>query len=73
MPNKRIDLLVNAFNKLGLPLIIIGDGPERNSLEKIAKPNIKFLKKLSNSAVEIIWEMQGICLCWPRKILVLHQ
>ena len=52
VPNKRIDLLVNAFNKLGLPLIIIGDGPERNSLEKIAKPNIKFLKKLPNSAVE---------------------
>ena len=51
VPNKRIDLLVSSFNKLGLPLIIIGDGPERLKLEKIAKPNIKFLKKETNSEV----------------------
>ena len=44
VPNKRIDLLIKAFNKLELPLIIIGDGPERFRLEKNAKPNIKFLK-----------------------------
>ena len=48
VPNKRIDLLISSFNKLGLPLIIIGDGPERNRLEKIAKPNIKFLKRIPN-------------------------
>ena len=35
VPNKRIDLLISSFNKLGLPLIIIGDGPERLKLEKI--------------------------------------
>ncbi len=48
VPNKRIDLLIKAFNKLELPLIIIGDGPERFRLEKNAKPNIKFLKKIPN-------------------------
>ncbi len=51
VPNKRIDLLINAFNKLGLPLIVIGDGPERNKLEKIAKANIKFLKNIPNKEV----------------------
>ncbi len=40
---KRIDLAINAFNKLGLKLIIIGDGPERKKLQKKAKNNIKFL------------------------------
>ena len=40
---KRIDLAVEAFNKLGLPLIIIGQGPERKKLQKKAKKNIKFL------------------------------
>lgn len=40
---KRIDLAVEAFNELGLPLVIIGDGPERNKLETMAKNNIKFL------------------------------
>ena len=52
VPNKRVDLLVKSFNQLGLPLIIIGDGPERLKLEKMANSNIKFLRKLSNSEVE---------------------
>ena len=52
VPNKRIDLLISSFNKLGLPLIIIGDGPERLKLEKRANSNITFLRKLSDLKVE---------------------
>lgn len=52
VPNKRVDLLIKAFNNLNLPLIIIGDGPERLKLEKIAKSNIKFLRKISDMEVE---------------------
>tara|TARA_B100000900_G_C20583622_1_gene718599 strand:+ start:871 stop:2049 length:1179 start_codon:yes stop_codon:yes gene_type:complete len=51
VPNKRIDLLVSAFNKLGYPLIIIGDGPEKLKLEKYARPNITFLNRISNLQV----------------------
>jgi len=40
---KRVDLAVKAFNKLNHKLIIIGAGPERKNLEKLAKNNIKFL------------------------------
>ena len=43
VPNKRIDLLIKAFNKLNLPLIIIGSGSEKKQLMKIAKNNIKFM------------------------------
>ena len=42
-PYKKIDIAIEAFNKLGLPLIIIGDGGDRKRLEKIAEKNIKFL------------------------------
>ena len=52
VPNKRIDLLIKAFNKSGLPLIIIGDGPERLKLEKISNPNITFIKKATDFEVE---------------------
>ena len=52
VPNKRIDILIKSFNKLGLPLVIIGDGPERLKLEKLANPNIKFLNKVPNEVVE---------------------
>ena len=40
---KRLDVAVEAFNWLGLPLIITGDGPERKRLEAKALDNIKFL------------------------------
>ena len=52
VPNKRIDLLIKAFNKLNLPLIIIGDGPERLKLQNMSNSNIKFIKKISDKEVE---------------------
>ena len=52
VPNKRIDLLVKAFNKLSLPLLIVGEGPEKIKLKKIAKSNIIFLGKRSDIEVE---------------------
>jgi len=39
---KNIDIAVEAFNKLDLPLVIIGDGPERKRLQKLANKNIEF-------------------------------
>ena len=42
-PYKKIDIAIEAFNKLELPLIIIGDGEDRKRLEKMAEKNIKFL------------------------------
>jgi glycosyltransferase involved in cell wall biosynthesis len=48
---KRIDLAVDAFNKLGLPLVVIGDGSERKTLESSAKSNITFLGWQSDDVV----------------------
>jgi len=48
---KRIDLAVEAFNKLGLNLVIIGQGPERKKLQRKAKKNIKFLGWKSDEVV----------------------
>ncbi len=42
-PYKRVDLAVEAFNKLELPLVIIGEGPEEKRLRKAARQNITFL------------------------------
>lgn len=51
-PYKRIDFLVDAFNKNGKPLIIIGEGSEKNSLIKKANDNIQFKGSLSWSEIE---------------------
>jgi len=40
---KRVDLVVEAFNRLGWPLMIAGTGREKNRLVKMARKNIRFL------------------------------
>ena len=51
VPYKRIDLAVEAFNALQLPLRIVGSGPLRRSLEQRAKSNIEFLGWLDDAKV----------------------
>lgn len=47
-PYKKIELAVEAFNRLGLPLKVIGDGPYAGELKRLAKPNIEFLGRLDD-------------------------
>jgi len=48
---KRIDLAVTAFTQLGLPLVVIGDGPARASLEALAGPNVTFRGRVDDAGV----------------------
>ncbi len=43
---KRFDLVVRAFNKLGVPLKIFGVGPEMASLRRDARSNIEFVGRV---------------------------
>uniref|UniRef100_A0A7V3ZVG3 Glycosyltransferase family 4 protein n=1 Tax=candidate division WOR-3 bacterium TaxID=2052148 RepID=A0A7V3ZVG3_UNCW3 len=43
VPYKKVDLAINVFNKLRLPLKIVGTGPEEKKLKSMAKENIEFL------------------------------
>ncbi len=56
VPNKRVDLVVRAFNKLQLPLLIVGEGPERSLLESLASPKIKILGHETKERVEELME-----------------
>lgn len=40
---KKIDVAIQAFNKMGLPLVVIGEGNQRKHLESIAGENVKIL------------------------------
>jgi glycosyltransferase involved in cell wall biosynthesis len=46
IPYRRIDLAVQAFNQLGLPLVIAGDGRDRPRLETQAGRNVTFLGRV---------------------------
>jgi glycosyltransferase involved in cell wall biosynthesis len=51
VPHKRIDVVIEAFSHLKLPLKIIGDGPDRSRLQNRATPNIEFLGYQSEESV----------------------
>jgi len=51
-PYKKIDVAVEAFNKLDLPLLIIGEGPQKEYLQSIAKENVKILGWLPDEETE---------------------
>jgi glycosyltransferase involved in cell wall biosynthesis len=42
IPYKRFDLLVETFNRNGLPLVLAGDGPDLARLRNLAMSNIRF-------------------------------
>lgn len=46
VPYKRIDLAIEACNRLGRRLKIVGTGPEYRKLRKLAGPTIEFLGRL---------------------------
>ena len=51
MAHKRIDIAVEAFTRLGLPLVVIGDGPEGRRLRRIAGPSVSFAGRVPDERV----------------------
>lgn len=56
VPNKRVDILVRAFNQLQLPLIVVGQGPEMRSLKQIAGPSVRLMGYQSKDKVTSLME-----------------
>ena len=51
IPYKRIDLAIEACNRLKLPLKIVGTGRSREQLERLAGPTVEFLGKVDEGAL----------------------
>ena len=49
LPHKPIDMVIAACNSMGKRLLIAGDGPDRQRLEALAGPSIKFLGPCNKS------------------------
>ncbi|KZL90200.1 glycosyltransferase [Clostridium magnum] len=48
---KRVDLAIEVFNELNLPLVIIGGGEEYKKYKTMANSNISFLGRLSDEEI----------------------
>ena len=51
MAHKRIDVAVRAFDRLRLPLVVVGDGPELRRLRRLAGPTVSFAGRVSDRDV----------------------
>lgn len=49
VPYKNVHLVVEAFNRMGLPLDLIGTGPEESRLRALAGPAIRFIGAVTDS------------------------
>jgi glycosyltransferase involved in cell wall biosynthesis len=49
---KKVSLIVEAFNKLGKPLVVIGEGPELAQIKAEAKSNITVLGSVSDAMLK---------------------
>lgn len=49
---KRVDIAVKACTQLNIPLVVIGDGPQRQMLEAMAGPTVKFLGRVSDEVIK---------------------
>jgi glycosyltransferase involved in cell wall biosynthesis len=56
MAHKRIDVAIRAFNRLRLPLLVAGDGPDMRRLRALAGPTISFVGRVSDQ--EVAWLLE---------------
>jgi len=54
---KRVDIIVDAFTKLGWPLVVIGSGWEKKALSARAGSNIRFIDYLTDK--ELVYYYQN--------------
>jgi glycosyltransferase involved in cell wall biosynthesis len=55
VPYKRIEIAIEAFNRLGHRLKIAGTGPDAHALRKRAHPNIEFLDRVSTEELRDLY------------------
>jgi glycosyltransferase involved in cell wall biosynthesis len=55
MRYKRIDIAINAFTRLGMPLKVVGSGEEEATLRSIAGPTVEFLGDLPDREVSRLY------------------
>jgi glycosyltransferase involved in cell wall biosynthesis len=60
VPYKRFDIAIEACNQLGVPLTVIGSGPDTERLKRLAGPTITFPGRVSDEALnEAAWHSKA--------------
>ena len=49
MRHKRVDVVIRAMNAMGLPLVVVGDGPDLRRLQRMAGSTVRFEGRVSDT------------------------
>jgi glycosyltransferase involved in cell wall biosynthesis len=62
VPYKRLDVAIEACRLAGVPLTIVGDGPERAHLERLATGHVRFLGRRTDEEVREQYRRAAVAL-----------
>jgi glycosyltransferase involved in cell wall biosynthesis len=62
VPYKRVEVAIEACASAGIPLKVVGDGPERPALQRAARGQIEFLGRLSDEDVRALYRRASVVL-----------
>jgi glycosyltransferase involved in cell wall biosynthesis len=62
VPYKRVELAIDACRLAGVPLRVVGDGPERARLERTASSGVEFLGRRSDDEVRELYRGAAVTL-----------
>ena len=61
-PYKRVEVAIEACERLGVELRIVGDGPERDRLERMAGPKTRLLGWVERQTLRDLYQRARCCL-----------
>ncbi len=62
VPYKRVDVAVEACRRLGVPLKVVGQGPEARTLARLGGPGVEFLGALPDADVREMYRRASMVL-----------
>jgi glycosyltransferase involved in cell wall biosynthesis len=65
VPYKKDELAVRSLSRLGRRLIVVGDGPLRGAIERLALPHVEFRGRVSDAALADLYR-QARALIYPQ-------
>ncbi len=63
-PYKKVDVAIQACERLGIPLVVVGEGPERARLERLAGPSTRLAGRVDGAELRDLYR-RAICFLQP--------